>query len=167
MSSCPSKAVCPNVERFGEEFYSNSSMASSRSLLIRIRVYVGPALLYSCLKRQSSGMKNANTFYLVGRSTLAATDRAEAWPRGATPHPTSGVATESARLRWHRSGLEELPHAQGQGWRPRGGAPHPRSSGCAGAGGTSGASPCSRSGGVATRKCPLSTVRSSGCALLE
>ena len=23
------------------------------------------------------------------------------------------------RLQWHRSSREELPHAQGQGWRPR------------------------------------------------
>ena len=51
MSSCPSEAVCPSVEGFGEEFYSNSSIASSRSLLIKIRVYAGPARLYSGLKR--------------------------------------------------------------------------------------------------------------------
>ena len=31
--------------------------------------------------------------------------------------------TESARLRWHRSGQEELPHARGQGQRPGGATP--------------------------------------------
>ena len=46
-------------------------------------------------------------------------------------------------------GLEELPHPRGQGSRPRG------------------ATPPSRSGGVAMRRYPLSKVRSSGCALLE
>ena len=35
--------------------------------------------------------------------------------------------------------LEELPHIQGQGWRPRGATPHPRSGGCAAAGGPGGA----------------------------
>ena len=33
--------------------------------------------------------------------------------------PRSGVATESARLHWHRSGREELPHVRGQGLRLR------------------------------------------------
>ena len=36
-------------------------------------------------------------------------------PRGVTPHPRSGAAAESARLRRHRNGREELPHVQGQG----------------------------------------------------
>ena len=35
----------------------------------------------------------------------------------------TGAVTESARLRRHRSGLQELPHIWGQGWWPRG-APH-------------------------------------------
>ena len=52
-------------------------------------------------------------------SAAAAMDHAEAQPRGATPHPTSGVATESARMRWRRSGQEELPHVRGQGPQPR------------------------------------------------
>ena len=42
-------------------------------------------------------------------------DCAEAWPRGTTPHPRSGAATESARLCWHRRSWEELPHVRGQG----------------------------------------------------
>ena len=39
--------------------------------------------------------------------------------------------------------------------------------GCVGAGGPRGATPRSRSGGVAVRRYPSSTVKSSGCALLE
>ena len=34
-------------------------------------------------------------------------------------------------------------------------APHPKSGGCMGAGGLSGATPCSKSGGVAVRRYPL------------
>ena len=41
-------------------------------------------------------------------------------PRGVTPRPRSGAAAESARLRWRRNGLEELPHVQGQGQQPGG-----------------------------------------------
>ena len=67
-----------------------------------------------------------------------------------------------------RSGVrEELPHTGGQGRRPEGATPYPRSGGCADAGGPRGATPCSRSGGAAMRRYPLSKVRSSGCALLE
>jgi len=44
---------------------------------------------------------------------------------------------------------------------------HPRSSGCAGAGGLRGATHNSQSGGVAVRRYPSSKVRSSSCALLE
>jgi len=51
---------------------------------------------------------------------------------------------------------------QGQGWRPRGATPHPRSGGCTGGGGPRGDTPHWRSGGAT-----LSKVRSSGCALLE
>ena len=35
------------------------------------------------------------------------------------PCPKSGVATKSARLRQCRSGAEDLPHVQGQGWRAK------------------------------------------------
>ena len=94
----------------------------------------------------------------------AATDCAEAWPRGATPRPRSRAATESARLRWHRSGQEELPHVRGQGQQPRGATPCTRSGSCAGAGGLRGATPPSRSGGVAVRRYLLSKVRSSSCS---
>ena len=42
---------------------------------------------------------------------------------------------------------EELPHIQGQGRRPRGATPHPKSGGCAGTGGLRGTTPHSRRGG--------------------
>ena len=66
----------------------------------------------------------SNSFLSTGwdgpcRSTPAETDLAEAWPRGATPRPRSRAATESARLRWHRSGREELPHVESQGQLPK------------------------------------------------
>ena len=64
-------------------------------------------------------------------------------------------------------GLDELPHARGQERRMRGATPCPRIGGCTGAGGLRGATPRSRSGGVAMRRYPSSKVRSSGCALLE
>ena len=51
-------------------------------------------------------------------SAPVATDRAETLPRGATPHRRSGVAIESARLRWPRSGLEELPAPKVRGGGP-------------------------------------------------
>ena len=35
------------------------------------------------------------------------------WPRGVTPRPRSGAAAESARLRRHRNGREELPRVRG------------------------------------------------------
>ena len=98
--------------------------------------------------------------------------------------PTLGLKSvavaESARLRWRRSGREELPyvqgrgsgreelpHARGQGQQPRGATPHPRSGGYMGAGGLRGATQHSRSGGAAVRRYLSSKVRSSGCALLE
>ena len=34
-------------------------------------------------------------------------------PKGVSPRPRSGAVAESARLRWHRNGQEELPHVQG------------------------------------------------------
>ena len=48
-------------------------------------------------------------------------------PRGVTRRPRSGAAAESARLQQRRSSQEELPHTQGQGFRPRRATPHPRS----------------------------------------
>ena len=62
---------------------------------------------------------------------------------------------------------EDLPHARGQGPRPGGATPPPRSGGCAGAGGPRGAIPCSRSEGAEVRRYPSSKVRSSGCAMLS
>ena len=37
------------------------------------------------------------------------------WPRGVTPHPRSGAAAESARLRQRRNGGEELPNSDIRG----------------------------------------------------
>ena len=103
------------------------------------------------------------------RSVLAVMDLAEAWPRGATPHPRSGaVAGRNYPLPEARdSDLEELPHTRGQGRWPRGATPRLSSGGCAGTGAPRGATPRSRSGGAVVRRYPSSKVRSSGCALLE
>ena len=65
-------------------------------------------------------------------------------PKGATPRPRSGEATKSARLRWHRSGLEEIPDTQGQGQQPRRATTRPSS------------------GAVAERSYPTPEVRGSG-----
>ena len=59
-----------------------------------------------------------------------------------------------ALTRWSFVGSnvqDEVPHAWGQGWRPRGVTPHPRSGGCVGAEGLRGATPSSRLGGVAVQ----------------
>ena len=77
-------------------------------------------------------------------------------------------------------GQEELPPTRGQGQQPGGATQCPRSGAAVersnakskeqwlhGAGGPRGATPRSRSGGVAVRRYPSSKVRSSGCALLE
>ena len=110
-------------------------------------------------------------------------------PRGVTPRPRSGAAAESARLQRCRNGSKELPcirgqgrqrrvpgcysagaversypPARGQGGRPGGATPGPRSGDCVGAGGPRGAIPRSRSGGVVLRRHPLSKVRSSSSA---
>ena len=82
--------------------------------------------------------------YSNDRSTLATTNRAEARPRGTThaqgqgrqpraPGCNSpGVDERSYPMPEVRGGgREELPHARGQGWRPRGATSCPRSSGCA------------------------------------
>ena len=42
--SVPLKTVCPDLEGFGEEFYSSGSKAG---LLIRIRVCAGPGFRWS------------------------------------------------------------------------------------------------------------------------
>ena len=40
----------------------------------------------------------------------------EGWqPRGVTPRPRSGAAAESARMRRHRNGGEELPKSEVRG----------------------------------------------------
>ena len=79
----------------------------------------------------------------------------------------AGVGERSYPMSEFRgSGQKELPHAQGQGQRPRGATPRPKSGGCAGAGGPREATPHSRSGGAALRRYHSSKVRSSSCALL-
>ena len=70
--------------------------------------------------------------------------------RGVTPRPRSGAAAESARLRRHRNGPEELPSVRGQGGRPRGATQHP-TSGVA----TRGVTLRPRSGVVDGRSCPM------------
>ena len=65
-------------------------------------------------------------YYIVCREP-AATDLAEAWLRGVTPRLRSGVVAESDRLRWCRSGQEELPNVGGQGQQLGGATPPPRS----------------------------------------
>ena len=55
----------------------------------------------------------------------------------------------------------------GQGQQLRGATPCPGNGGCAGTGGPRGATPRSRSGGAAVRRCPVTKVGSSGCALLQ
>ena len=78
------------------------------------------------------------------------------WPKGATPAQGQG-----------RQPGGGYPYVRGEGRQPKRATQHPRSGGCAGAGGPRGATPRSRSGGVALRRYPLSKVRSSSCALLE
>ena len=62
---------------------------------------------------------------------------AQEWPRGATPCPRSGAATERSypMSEVRGSSREKLPHTRGQGRRPRGATPHPRSGCCTGKGG--------------------------------
>ena len=59
--------------------------------------------------------------------TVAATDRAEAQPRGATPRPSSGEATESARLQQCRRAKRSYSTLKVR----RGDSSKVRSSGCA------------------------------------
>ena len=56
------------------------------------------------------------------------------------PRPRSGAGARRTPCP-KGGGQEELPHARGQGWWPGGPTPHPRSRGCAGAGGPRGAIP--------------------------
>ena len=64
-------------------------------------------------------------------------------------------------------GREEQSQARGQGRRPGGPTPHPRSRGCLGAGGLEELSHVEGQEGAALRRYPSSKVRSRGCALLE
>ena len=96
------------------------------------------------------------------RRSPSSTVRSSGWLRGTgsaypptSPHPGTGDWCW-----WSPS------DSRGQGLRPRGTTPPPRSC-CVGSGGPRGATPRSRSGGAAVRRSPSSTVRSSGCALLE
>ena len=49
------------------------------------------------------------------------------------PSPKVGAETERAILQWCKSGREEPPQVRGQGQRPRGATPRPRSGGWVGA----------------------------------
>ena len=85
------------------------------------------------------------------------------------PSPRSGVVAGRSYPMYEvrGGGREELPHIWGQGRRPGGPTPRPRSGGCAGAGGPRGDIPCWRPGRAVVRRYPSSKVRSSGWALLE
>ena len=91
-------------------------------------------------------------------------------PRGATPRlrPEVAAGRTYPMPKARGSGLEDLPHARGQGPWLGGATPPPRTGGCKGVGGPRGAIPRSRSEGAAVRRYPSSSkVRSNGCALLE
>ena len=74
----------------------------------------------------SSAGRGGSGLCLVIEVNYGATDRAEAWPRGATPRPRSGRAAErsypmskgvAAVAVRAQEGREELLHVQGQeGW---------------------------------------------------
>ena len=53
-------------------------------------------------------------------------------PRGVTPHPRSGVAAKSARLRWRRNGRRGATPRPKSGAATRRVTPHPRSGAAAG-----------------------------------
>ena len=62
---------------------------------------------------------------------------AQEWPRGATVHPRSGAAAKRSypASEVRGNGGEEIPRGRGQGRRPEGATPCPRSGGCLGTGG--------------------------------
>ena len=93
--------------------------------------------------------------------------RSGQWPRVPGCDGTGSAKWSYPTSEARGGSREELPPARGQGQRPRGATPSPRSGGCVGAGGPRGATPCSRSGGMAVRRYPSYKVRSSGCTLLE
>ena len=102
------------------------------------------------------------------RPRVPGCDSAGAAERSYTrPRPGEMAGRSYPRPEARGGGREELPYTRGQGQRPRGAIPHPRSGGCAGPGGPKEASPHSRSRVAAVRRYPTSKVRSSGCALLE
>ena len=56
--------------------------------------------------------RSYSTFEIRGRSREDPMPEGR-WPRGVTPRQRSGAAAESARLRRHRNGLQELPRVRG------------------------------------------------------
>ena len=80
-------------------------------------------------------------------------------PRGVTPHPRSGAAAKSARLRRRRNAREKLPLVRAQGRWLGGATPRPRSGGCTGVGVPRGTIPRSRSEGAAVKRFPTSKIR--------
>ena len=105
-----------------------------------------------------------------GRECQAVTVQKQRSGAAKKSHPVSkvrGGPEESTRIRGRGGGLEEKPHARGQGRWQGGGTPCPRSRGCTGTGGPRGAIPCWKSGRVAVRRYPSSKVRNSDYALLE
>ena len=74
-------------------------------------------------------------------------------PRGVTPRPRSEAAVESARLRWHRNGREEVPTTEVRG-SSREELPRVR-----GQGQSEGPTLCPRPGAAARRSNPTSKER--------
>ena len=96
------------------------------------------------------------------RAITAATDRAEVWPWGVTPHTRTGAATERARLQLVLERWKELPP------RPRSGEAEERSNPTSKERQLRGCRRAERSYSTfKVRRYPSSKVRSSGCALLE
>ena len=104
-----------------------------------------------------------------GRRPRGATQclRSGAMARGSYPMSKVRDSSRDCQAVTAQEQPRRATQTRGQGLRPGGATPCPRSGGCAGAGGPRGAIPCSRSGGVAVRRHPSSKVRSSGCAFLE
>ena len=120
---------------------------------IKIYVFISEYKLSGCDQRTKRGREELPHVRGQGQKPGGPHARRAAAKRS---YPTSevGAAAESARLRLRRNGREELlksevrgssqeelPHTRGQGPRPGGPTPRPRSRGSAGAGGPRGAIP--------------------------
>ena len=116
--------------------------------------------------RRAAAKRSYPTSEVRGSGWECQTAMAQEQLRGATPRPRSGAAAgrnypTPPSPRPGAAAGRNNPTTQGQGQRPRGPAPCPRSHGCEGAGGPRGAIPRWRSGRAAVRRYPSSKVRSS------